>query len=144
MQVSRNSNGSLIRQRRESKETTRSIGNAERPRLSTRRAHRDGNRRPVLAWKRLTTTQRFLRFVESLPLISNREREVLILFMKHLNDETVAGELGTSRQTVRNQVASMMRKLGLDSREELVATVLLSCFGSRQNTGRRRLPNRPR
>jgi len=82
----------------------------------------------VLTSERLTARS-FIRFVESLPSLTTRERDVLLLFMEHLSDKTVASRLGSSRQTVRNQLVSIRHKLGTESREELVAALLLSWFG---------------
>ena len=49
-------------------------------------------RRAVLTSERLTARS-FIRFVESLPSLTTRERDVLLLFMEHLSDKTVASRL---------------------------------------------------
>jgi DNA-binding CsgD family transcriptional regulator len=53
--------------------------------------------------------------------LTRREREVLQLYLELLNAKKVARRLGTRAQTVRNQLAAIEHKLGLSSREELVA-----------------------
>src|SRR5436190_1676149 len=52
-----------------------------------------------------------------------REREVLWAFLEHCSDQKVAAHLGTSTQTVRNQMTSILLKLGVETRAELVITV---------------------
>jgi DNA-binding CsgD family transcriptional regulator len=56
--------------------------------------------------------------------LTAREREVLNLFLKLLNDKRVARQLGTRIQTVKNQLASIEHKLGVSSRGELIALAL--------------------
>lgn len=56
--------------------------------------------------------------------LTDRELEVLGLFMKCLSDKLVARQLRTSIHTVRNQIASIEHKIGVRSREELVKRVL--------------------
>ncbi|MCE9554699.1 MAG: LuxR C-terminal-related transcriptional regulator [Planctomycetes bacterium] len=62
-------------------------------------------------------------FVSQLPL-TQRERTVVVEFLALLNDKETAARLGRSVQTVRNQINSVQKKLGLKSREELVSVVL--------------------
>jgi len=61
--------------------------------------------------------------------LTPREVNVVSLFVKLFNDKTVARTLGTKQQTVRNQIASAMRKLNVHSREELVALIVLANNG---------------
>ena len=56
---------------------------------------------------------------ESFALLTDREKEVLKLYLRLLNAKEVARELGTRPQTIRNQLASIERKLGVEGREEL-------------------------
>lgn len=56
--------------------------------------------------------------------LTPREREVLALFVTLLNDKKVARHLRTQVQTVKNQLASIEHKLGVGSRNELIALVL--------------------
>jgi DNA-binding CsgD family transcriptional regulator len=63
-------------------------------------------------------------FDDLLSLLTNREREVALLFMEVANDKSVARELGIALQTVRNQIASIQNKLRINSREELILLLL--------------------
>jgi DNA-binding NarL/FixJ family response regulator len=56
--------------------------------------------------------------------LSPRERVVARLFLQELCDKKVARQLGTRPQTVRNQITSIEKKLGVESREELVLCLL--------------------
>jgi DNA-binding CsgD family transcriptional regulator len=56
--------------------------------------------------------------------LSQREQQVLEIFLENPNSDEIASTLGTSVQTVRNQLASIIRKLDLASREELLVTFL--------------------
>jgi DNA-binding CsgD family transcriptional regulator len=67
-------------------------------------------------------------FVESLAALTEREREVLIVFVEEPSDKEVSLRLGTSVQTVRNQMVSIMRKLGVNSREAMIRVLLVAWF----------------
>jgi DNA-binding CsgD family transcriptional regulator len=71
-----------------------------------------------------TVASRVRLAVDSLSCLTPREREVLVHFLRHLDDKKVARSLGTSVHTVRNQLASIMDKLSLESRMELIATIV--------------------
>lgn len=58
------------------------------------------------------------------------EREVVTLLLEHLSNAEIAERRGTSLRTVANQVASIFRKLGVQSRSELVASGAL--FGGKR------------
>jgi DNA-binding CsgD family transcriptional regulator len=58
-----------------------------------------------------------------LATLTEREREVLRTFVVLLNDKKVALHLGTKGQTVRNQINSILHKLNVSSRLELLALV---------------------
>lgn len=61
---------------------------------------------------------------DRLDALTLREREVLSLYVKHsFNAKRVAKLLDTQPQTVRNQLTSIEHKLGVHSREELVAKI---------------------
>ena len=62
--------------------------------------------------------------VKSLRCLTPREQEVLIRFLEFLDDKRVAHSLGISACTVRNQIASIMDKLSVESRLELIATII--------------------
>ncbi len=55
------------------------------------------------------------------PELTEREREILALMSQGRSNEDVAGALGTSIKTVRNQVSSILSKLQVTDREEAVA-----------------------
>jgi DNA-binding NarL/FixJ family response regulator len=67
------------------------------------------------------TAERMLRKFD---LLSPRERDIARLFIEFPCDKKVARRLGTQPQTVRNQISSIEKKLGVDSREELVIFML--------------------
>jgi DNA-binding CsgD family transcriptional regulator len=56
--------------------------------------------------------------------LSAAEQEVARLLVDGLSNRDIAARRGTSSRTVANQVASMLRKLGVTSRNELVARLL--------------------
>lgn len=62
--------------------------------------------------------------VDDLPRLSPRERDVLEYLSLGLTNAEIALACGTSINTVRNQVASLLRKVGAASRTELVALAL--------------------
>jgi DNA-binding CsgD family transcriptional regulator len=64
-------------------------------------------------------------------LLTEREHEVLVLYLRYLNAKKVARELGTKHQTVQNQLSSIEHKLGADSREHLVALTLSTGFAEK-------------
>lgn len=51
--------------------------------------------------------------------LTARESEVLILLSEHLSNEEIARKLGLARQTVKNVVSRVFRKLGVAGRHEL-------------------------
>jgi two-component system, NarL family, response regulator DevR len=53
--------------------------------------------------------------------LTDREREILALLMRRLTNEEICVELCLARQTVKNHVSNVLRKLGLSSRRELHA-----------------------
>jgi len=53
--------------------------------------------------------------------LSNREKEILFWIAKGLANKEIASHLGTSYQTVKNQVNSLYGKLGVRNRAEAVA-----------------------
>jgi DNA-binding NarL/FixJ family response regulator len=56
--------------------------------------------------------------------LSPRERQVLIAYIATRDSKAVAGELGSKLQTVKNQLASIRDKLGVECREDLIVFVL--------------------
>ena len=55
------------------------------------------------------------------PVLTRRERELAAEILKGNNNKAIASALGTSVQTVRNQLTTLYRKLGVSSRLELAA-----------------------
>ena len=53
--------------------------------------------------------------------LTRRERECALLAAQGLHNRDIAGKLGKSEITVRNQLSSIYRKLGIDTRHKLVA-----------------------
>jgi DNA-binding CsgD family transcriptional regulator len=57
----------------------------------------------------------------SLRALTPRERELVAEILKGRSNRSIASALGTSVQTVRNQLTMLYRKLGVSSRLELAA-----------------------
>ena len=57
-----------------------------------------------------------------LPDLTRREQEVLALVLRRRTNEEIAEELVLARQTVKNHVSALLRKLGVSSRRELFAS----------------------
>jgi DNA-binding NarL/FixJ family response regulator len=55
--------------------------------------------------------------------LSEAERDVAVAVLKGLSNAEIAMARGTSSRTVANQVASLLRKLGVRSRTEAVAAL---------------------
>jgi len=56
---------------------------------------------------------------DGLSAITRREEEVLSLVLRRYTNEEIAGELSLAPQTIKNQVSSALRKLGVSGRREL-------------------------
>lgn len=56
--------------------------------------------------------------------LSPAEREILGLLLNDHDSASIAAARGTSPRTVANQIASLFRKLGVQSRAELAAKLL--------------------
>jgi RNA polymerase sigma factor (sigma-70 family) len=65
---------------------------------------------------------------ELLATLAPREREVLDLMVEGVSTKSIARQLGTSTDTVRNQRSSVLKKMKVDSTVELtrMVTLLLS------------------
>lgn len=57
----------------------------------------------------------------SVPNLTGAERQVVTLLIQGLGTKAIARERGVSLNTVSNQLASIYRKCGVNSREELLA-----------------------
>ncbi len=57
--------------------------------------------------------------------LTKQEQAVLLHFLECFNDKEIARRTGRKLQTVRNQITSIMHKLGARSRGELVARAVL-------------------
>lgn len=57
---------------------------------------------------------------EQFSSLSSRERQVLLLLCRGLDNAGIAARLGSSVNTVRNQLASIYRKCGTSSRTQIV------------------------
>jgi DNA-binding NarL/FixJ family response regulator len=64
--------------------------------------------------------------------LSTRECEVLCAFLRCRQIKSVAQSLGTKGQTVRNQLANIRCKLGVQSQIDLISRVLLALFRERE------------
>jgi len=66
--------------------------------------------------------------------LTAREREVLELVARGLDNAKIASQLKISKKTVRNQVSLIFGKLGVNSRAEAVARARDAGFGLRIHT----------
>lgn len=64
-----------------------------------------------------------------------RERQVLELVAEGLDNDTIAGRLGISPKTVRNQVSIILSKLGVNSRVQAVVRARDAGFGRKAAAG---------
>jgi DNA-binding CsgD family transcriptional regulator len=58
---------------------------------------------------------------DKLSQLTRRERECALLAAQGLHNRDIASKLGKSEITVRNQLSSIYRKLGIDTRHKLIA-----------------------
>lgn len=65
-------------------------------------------------------------YSEIVALLTPQEVRTLELFLVDSSDEAIAKQMDRSPQTVRNHVASIQKKLGVESRAELMKLVLLA------------------
>jgi DNA-binding NarL/FixJ family response regulator len=65
-------------------------------------------------------------FVARQATLTKQELAVLLRFFECFNDKEVARRTGRKLQTVRNQMASIMHKLGARSRGELIVRIISS------------------
>jgi pimeloyl-ACP methyl ester carboxylesterase/DNA-binding CsgD family transcriptional regulator len=72
--------------------------------------------------------------VTTLGDLTARENQVLELLAQGLNNDTIAGRLGISEKTVRNQVSNIFSKLGVSSRAQAIVRARDAGFG-RNSTG---------
>ena len=88
--------------------------------LSTQQ--RDGQRRVVVTSsadiERIACAQA-RALVEEGGKLTPREREILPLLIQHRTLESIADELGVSRNTVKSHVKHIYEKLGVDTRQQL-------------------------
>ncbi len=57
----------------------------------------------------------------SKPLLTSRERQIVRLVLQGESNKDIASRLGTSAHTVKNQLTTIYRKLGVANRILLVA-----------------------
>ncbi len=55
------------------------------------------------------------------PGLTDRERELMILMVQGLSTEAIASQTGLTVKTVRNHVSNMLNKVGVPSRNDLIA-----------------------
>jgi DNA-binding CsgD family transcriptional regulator len=75
---------------------------------------------PAIAMASVAVAARGAGSLEATAL-SRREREIVDLLRRGLRSREIAGALGTSPNTVRNQVWRLMARLGAATRAELIA-----------------------
>jgi DNA-binding CsgD family transcriptional regulator len=69
------------------------------------------------------SSQRGFDLSHKLSQLSKRERECALLAAEGLHNGDIAKRLGKSQITVRNQLSSIYKKLGIDSRSKLIAAL---------------------
>jgi DNA-binding CsgD family transcriptional regulator len=74
--------------------------------------------------------------------LSPRERECALLAAEGLHNGEIGKRLGKSPITVRNQLSSIFKKLGLDSRHKLIAAFAQADATSRKDLQAKRPPRR--
>lgn len=65
-------------------------------------------------------------YAEIVALLTDREAEVLELFLAEASETRIAKRLGMALQTVRNHLGSIQKKLVVESRAELMRVALLA------------------
>ena len=66
---------------------------------------------------------------EAFPQLTDREREVLDLIARGLENRRIARELFLSDKTVRNHVSNILAKLGVEDRSEAIARARAAGLG---------------
>ena len=69
------------------------------------------------------SSERVLDVSHKLNQLTRRERECALLAAEGLHNGDIAKRLGKSQITVRNQLSSIYKKLGIDSRNKLIAAI---------------------
>jgi DNA-binding CsgD family transcriptional regulator len=69
------------------------------------------------------SSHRGLDLSHKLNQLTRRERECALLAAEGLHNGDIAKRLGKSQITVRNQLSSIYKKLGIDSRSKLIAAL---------------------
>ena len=69
------------------------------------------------------SSHRGLNLSHKLNQLTRRERECALLTAEGLHNADIAKRLGKSQITVRNQLSSIYKKLGIDSRSKLIAAL---------------------
>jgi len=69
------------------------------------------------------SSHRGVNLTDKINQLSRRERECALLAAEGLHNQEIAKQLGKSQITVRNQLSSIYRKLGINSRHQLIAAV---------------------
>jgi len=77
----------------------------------------------LITLKENPSSQRSTSVSDKFSQLSRRERECALLAAEGLHNQDIARKLGKSQITVRNQLSSIYRKLGIDSRHKLIAAV---------------------
>jgi DNA-binding CsgD family transcriptional regulator len=75
----------------------------------------------LLTLKEQRQTEEGLNLSDKLNQLTRRERDCAVLAAQGLHNRDIAQKLGKSEITVRNQLSSIYRKLGLNTRHKLIA-----------------------
>jgi DNA-binding CsgD family transcriptional regulator len=75
----------------------------------------------LLTLKEERPSKRSANLSDKLNQLTRRERDCALLAAQGLNNRDIAKKLGKSEITVRNQLSSIYRKLGIDTRHKLIA-----------------------
>ena len=75
----------------------------------------------LLTLKEERPSKRSANLSDKLNQLTRRERDCALLAAQGLPNRDIAKKLGKSEITVRNQLSSIYRKLGIDTRHKLIA-----------------------
>jgi len=56
--------------------------------------------------------------------LSHREKEILLLISRGLQNKEISSEIGISEKTVRNRISKIFKKLGVGNRTEATLRLL--------------------
>jgi DNA-binding CsgD family transcriptional regulator len=89
----------------------------------------------LVTLKESPSSNRSTNVSDNLNQLTRRERECALLAAEGPHNQDIAKKLGKSQITVRNQLSSIYRKLGIDSRHKLIAAIAQMEQSARKKSG---------